>query len=201
MRIHTYTPLSAGVGPAIVKHIKYKIWDFGDMCTIAFSSTHVESFRYVERSQVGDGFVEVLEKLPVGYTPSSDCAICSTVDVGLTSDPNVVVYGGFLLTISTGAMPVVVRQTQAPVPRPKNPTHTRQFKRSSERPANADSQSQFKRSSERPGAQQRASVGIPLVMPAPAPVTEETPVKKIKARLPMMSIPLVTLPTAVAAIE
>lgn len=185
MRIHTYTPLH-NTDVKTTKRIKYKIWDFGDMCTIAYSSSHVESYRFVDRREEDGVFTEVLEKLPIGYTPPSDVAICSVVDIGLTENPSVFIYGNYLLTVSTAAQAQPTRSAKEVV-KPKatvraNPTHTRQFKRQPLR------------------EMVTASVGIPLVMPPPPQqqqpqVGEEHP-RKIKPRVPMMSIPLIALPAA-----
>ncbi len=171
MRVHTYSPL--GASPSITKRIKYKIYDFGDMCIIAFSSSHVECYRYVDRRQEGDTFIEVLEKLPVGYTPSGN-AICSVVEIGLTKDPNTVIYGNYLLTISEEEMihekPTNVFEQMAIPKAPRNPTHTKQFKRKP--------------------LESRPTTSIPLVMPPPSPQHDEAAPKKIRPRVPMMSIPL-----------
>lgn len=177
MRIHRYRILNdVRPAPVSTKRIKYKIWDFGDMCTIAYSSSHVESYRFVDRKQDESGFIETLEKLPVGYTPSSDTAICSIVDIGLTADSNVFIYGNYLLTVSNATTSIQKHNTavKAKEKANPNPTHTRQFKRS---PI-------------------IASVGIPLVMPAPQQQSDKEHPRKIKPRIPMMSIPLVALPAA-----
>ncbi len=179
MRIHTYSPIgdSQRDTPQITKRIKYKIYDFGDMCIIAYSSSHVECYRFVDRFQNVSGFVEIIEKLPVGYTPPHN-AICSVVDVALTKDPNTFIYGNYVLKVSEQEAPSPREPTnvfeQMSSPRfPKNPKHTNQFKR---KPL-ADA------------PQIRATTSIPLVMPQPIQ-NEETPQKKIRTRLPMMSIPL-----------
>jgi hypothetical protein len=176
MRVHTYKQLP-GMVPEQVKRIKYKIWDYGDICTIAYSSQHVESYRFVERRQEDGEWVEVLEKMPFGWCPSSDVAICSTVDVGLTKDPNVFIYGSYLLTVSETIAPKPPANLfeKMAVSAPRNPTHTKQFKR-------------------KPLAQPAAMLtSIPLVMPsvvAASTQSQQQQQKKIKPRIPMMSIPL-----------
>lgn len=172
MRVHTFTPLGASP-PPITKRIKYKIYDFGDMCIIAFSSTQVECFRFVDRRQEGDNYIEVLEKQPIGYIPPND-AICFVVDIGLTKDPNIVIYGNYLLKVSEQDViprPVVtnVFEQMASPREPRNPTHTKQFKR-------------------KPLESRSATTSIPLVMP-PSQHEESSP-KKIRPRVPMLSIPL-----------
>jgi hypothetical protein len=175
MRVHTYSPL--GASPPITKRIKYKIYDFGDMCLIAYSSTQVECYRFVDRRQEGDNYIEVLEKQPIGYTPPGD-AICSIVEIGLTKDPNTFVYGGYLLKVSeeetVRMAPANVFEQMAVPKAPRNPTHTKQFKR--------------KPLESRPTG---SMTSIPLVMPPP-PQThhEESAPKKIRPRVAMMSIPL-----------
>jgi hypothetical protein len=179
MRVHTYSPIGVSPKevPQITKRIKYKIYDFGDMCIIAYSSSQVECYRFVDRFANDSEFVEVLEKMPVGYTPPHS-AICSVIDVGLTKDPNTFIYGNYVLKVSEQAQqqsrePTNVFEQMSSPRVPKNPKHTNQFKR-------------------KPLAAQplmRAATSIPLVMPQPIQ-NEEQPQKKIRPRLPMMSIPL-----------
>jgi hypothetical protein len=175
MRVHTYSPIG-GVSQheQITKKLKYKIYDFGDMCIIAFSSTHVECYRFVDRRQEGEKYIEVLEKQPIGYTPSAD-AICSVVEIGLTKDPNTIIYGNYILKVSEESVklpevsPANVFEQMSREPR--NPTHTKQFKR-------------------KPLESRSATTSIPLVMPQPQNNYEESTQKKIRPRMPMMSIPL-----------
>ena len=176
MRVHTYKQLPVSGEPTQVKSIKYKIWDYGDMCTIAYSSQQVESYRFIDRRQEGEQYVEVLEKMPVGWCPPSDVALCSIVEVGLTKDPNVFIYGSYLLTVSEtiAAKPVSNVFEKMAVSIPRNPTHTKEFKR-------------------KPLSQPMTTLtSIPLVMPSVsiATTTTQQQQKKIKTRIPMMSIPL-----------
>ena len=182
MRVNTYSPIGTTVSPPITKRIKYKIYDFGDMCIIAFSSTHVECYRFVDRRQEGDNYIEVLEKQPIGYTPSGD-AICSIVDIGLTKDPNVVVYGNYLLKISEEKDVLIGNPTNVfeQMASPREPRGTNHFKRKplESRPGNTTSNWLPR---EHPGT------SIPLVMLPPQ--NEDSQSKKIRPRVPMMSIPL-----------
>lgn len=175
MRVHTFTPYNSS-SHQIIKRIKYKIYDYGDMCIIAFSATQVECYRFVDRRQEGDNFIEVLEKQPIGYTPPVGDAVCSVVDIGITKDPTVFIYGNYLLSVS---------ETVAPFAKPtnvfeqmasqRNPTHTRQFKRKP--------------------LENRSTTSIPLVMPTPLAQPTDSSPKKHRMRVPMMSIPLV-MPSA-----
>jgi hypothetical protein len=178
MRVHTYLPLGATLPGAITKRIKYKIYDFGDMCIIAYSSTQVECYRFVDRRQEGDNYIEVLEKQPIGYTPSGD-AICSIVDIGLTKDPNTMVYGNYLLKISeeNGAIgkPTNVFEQMSSQ---REPRSTKPFKR---KPLESRPSTTWL-PREHPGT------SIPLVMQQPQ--HEDSSPKKIRPRVPMMSIPL-----------
>lgn len=176
MRVHTFTPLDSSKNQ-IIKRIKYKIYDYGDMCIIAFSSTQVECYRFVDRRQEGDSFVEILEKQPIGYMPSGE-AVCSIVDIGITKEPNTFVYGNVLLKVSeqTFMKPLVQESTNVfeKMSTPRNPTHTKQFKR---KPLVLNGPVQ---------------TSIPLIMPQPIQNEDNGP-KKIRTRVPMMSIPL-TMP-------
>jgi len=182
MRVHTYSPLG-DVTPFITKRIKYKFYDFGDMCIIAFSSTHVECYRFVDRRQEGNNYIEVLEKQPIGYTPDGD-AICSIVDIGLTKDPNTIIYGNYLLKLSEEKAllrEVVPTNVFEQMASPREPRGTNHFKRKplESRPGNTTSNWLPR---EHPGT------SIPLVMQHPQ--NEDSSSKKIRPRVPMMSIPL-----------
>lgn len=181
MRVHTFTPLDTSTHQ-IIKRIKYKIYDYGDMCIIAFSAAHVDCYRFVDRRQEGDSFVEVLEKQPIGYMPPVGEAVCSVVDIGLTKDPNVIIYGNYLLHVSeTSETPrpqsTNVFERMATQREPRNPTHTKQFKRKP--------------------LENRSVTSIPLVMPTTLVQQTDSSPKKLRTRVPMMSIPLV-MPTAAA---
>ena len=186
MRIHTFTPYDSS-SHQIIKRIKYKIYDYGDMCIIAFSATQVECYRFVDRRQEGDNFIEVLEKQPIGYTPPVGDAVCSIVDIGITKDPSVFIYGNYLLRVSETVapfqkprpqpqpQPTNVFEQMASQSKPHNPTHTRQFKRKP--------------------LESRSTTSIPLVMPTPLVQPTDSSPKKHRTRMPMMSIPLV-MPSA-----
>jgi hypothetical protein len=181
MRVHTFTPYNSSLHQ-IIKRIKYKIYDYGDMCIIAFSATQVECYRFVDRRQEGDTFIEVLEKQPIGYTPPVGDAVCSVVDIGITKDPSVFIYGNYLLRVSETAGSF---EKPRPPPQPTNvfeqmasqsrPTHTKQFKRKP--------------------LENRSTTSIPLVMPTPVVQPTDSSPKKHRTRVPMMSIPLV-MPSA-----
>lgn len=189
MRVHTFTPYDASKHH-IIKHIKYKIYDYGDMCIIAFSSKQVECYRYIDRRQEKNSYVEILEKQPIGYTPPVCSAVISVVDIGVTKESNVFIYGNYVLTVSEENKPVLAVKPAnifEQMSRPHNPTHTKQFKR---KPLEARSESRPHR------VNSTVSVtSIPLVMPATITQTSEPTQKKIRPRMPMMSIPL-TMPSA-----
>ncbi len=186
MRVHTFTPYDASKYH-IIKHMKYKIYDYGDMCIIAFNSKQVECYRFVDRRQEENKYIEVLEKQPIGYIPPVGSAVISVIDIGLTKELNVFVYGNYLLTVSEENKPILVAKPAnvfEEMSRSHNPTHTKQFKR---KPLEAHSEGRagFKRVNSNGSA-----TSIPLVMPTTATQSSESTQKKFRPRMPMMSIPL-----------